>query len=510
MRKIFSMIAVLACVAPAYAQRSIDFAESPAPDGALIAGVNDVDDLSVVRAVIGAEAAEALSRAIDAKGFDASKGTKASFLTGAERFGEIHLIGLGEDELRTRDWEDFGGHAGVLAKKSKAEAAYVLAPGAGVEDLADAAMGAALGQYSFDLYKSNAAPVTGALNFVSAEADAARARFDSVERHLADAVIWTRNMQSEPANVLYPEEFVRRARAQFRGVADVTITVLDRRQMERLGMGALLGVAQGSVRAPQTLIVRYNGGAAGEAPMVFAGKGVTFDTGGISIKPSSGMWYMKSDMTGAAAVTGAVMSLAKSRAPVNVVAVAPIVENMPDGNAQRPGDVVNTMSGKTVEIRSTDAEGRLILADAVWYAQEQFNPTLLVHVATLTGSVIRALSDEYAGLFTREDAIAERMKTVGAAAGEDLWRMPLHPNHDKQLRSPIADIKNSDAGNPGASIGAAFIGQFVKEETPWAGLDIAGVDWREEALPTVPNGASGFSVRLLDRLARDGVENGAD
>lgn len=506
MHKFFSFIAVLACTAPAYAQRSIDFTENAAPDGALIAAVKDVEDLSALEAVIGPEAVEALERAISAKGFKSKKGSTASFLTGAERFGEIHLIGLGKDEMHARDWEDFGGRAGGLAKKSKADAVYVLAPGADVESLADSALGAALGQHSFDLYKSDAKKVTGDIRFVATNADAARARFNGVERHLADAVIWTRNMQSEPANILYPEEFVRRARAEFRGVANVSVNVLNRSQMQRLGMGALLGVAQGSVRAPQMLVVRYQGGPVDAAPIVFAGKGITFDTGGISIKPNSGMWMMKSDMTGAAAVTAAVMSLAKSGAPVNVITVAPLVENMPGAAAQRPGDVVKAMSGKTVEIRSTDAEGRLVLADAVWYAQEQFNPSLLVHVATLTGSVGRALGDEYAGLFSRDDDIAARLQAVGDEAGEDLWRLPLHPNHDKQLKSPIADIKNGDTGAPGASTGAAFIGHFVKEETPWAGLDIAGVDWREEALPTVPKGASGFGVRLLDKLARESVE----
>ena len=505
MRKFVSLFAIFAFAAPAYAQRSIEFAGSAAPDGALIAAVSDSENLDALGGVIGAEALAGLNRAVAAKGFTAEAGSTASFLTGDEAFGEIHLIGIGEDDMRARDWEDFGGRAGGLAKKSKAETVFVIAPGADTGALADAALGAALGQYSFDKYKSNAEPVTGAISFVSPQSDAVRARYEGVERHLADAVIWTRNMQSEPANVLYPEEFVRRARAEFQGVRNVAVSVMDRRQMERLNMGALLGVGQGSARAQQMLIVRYNGGG-DEAPMVFAGKGVTFDTGGISLKPNSGMWLMKADMTGAAAVTAAVMSLAKSGAPVNVIAVAPLVENMPSGEAIRPGDVLNTMSGKTVEIRSTDAEGRLILADAVWYAQEEFNPSLLVHVATLTGSVGRALGDEYAGIFAREDDIAERVMTAAEAAGEDLWRLPLHPNHDIQLKSPIADIKNSDAGAPGASIGAAFIGQFVKEETPWAGLDIAGMDWRNEALPTVPEGASGFSVRLLDTLARDSVQ----
>ena len=507
LRILFPLIASVFAAAPALAQRSIEFARAAAPEDALIVAVDDAENLSALGRVIGDEALADLRRAISAQGFAAENGATASVVSGAERFGEIHLVAVKKgEEMRARDWEDFGGRAGVLAKASKTAQISIIAPGATTEDVAEAAFGAAIGQYSFDTYKSDAEPVTGVLNFIAGEPGAARERFEGEGRHLADAVMWVRDMQSEPGNVLYPEEFVRRARAAFQGVQNVSITVLDVRQMERLGMGALLGVGQGSERPSRLMVARYNGGPAGGQPIVFAGKGVTFDTGGISLKPNNGMWMMKSDMTGAAAVMGATLSLAKSGAPVNVVAIAGLVENMPGAGAQRPGDVVKTMSGKTVEIMSTDAEGRLVLADAVWYAQEEYNPSLLVDVATLTGSVIRALSDEYAGLFTRDDAIAKRMKAAGEAAGEDLWRLPLHPNHDKQIESVIADIKNADTGNPGASTGAAFIGSFIKEETPWAHLDIAGVDWREEALPTVPLGASGFSVRLLDQLAREGVQ----
>lgn len=490
----------------ASAQRSVDFAASAGPDDAVVIAMKNAALPPEAASLIGEEASANVTRAIARTGYLGEAGVTASFVSGAERFGEIHLVGIGEADLRRRDWEDFGARAAGLAKVSKAARVAVLAPGAAADDLAGAAMGALIGQYSFEKYKSEPLVVTGEIVFIGSDAGSARAAFNAGPRHVADAVVWARDMQSEPANVLYPEEFVRRARAQFQGAANVSITVLDERDMERLGMGALLGVGQGSTRPPRLMIARYNGGAAGAAPMVFAGKGITFDSGGISIKPNTGMWMMKADMTGAAVVMGTVQALAKSKAPVNAIAVAALAENMPDGGAQRPGDVVKTMSGKTVEIMSTDAEGRLVLADAVWYAQQEYNPSLLVDVATLTGAVSGALSDEYAGLFSRDDAVAERLTNAGDVAGEDLWRLPLHPKHDVQIKSFIADVKNGDTGSPGASTGAAFIGAFIKPETAWAHLDIAGVDWRTEADPTRPLGASGFGVRLLEQLARDSVQ----
>ncbi len=504
MRSFLGAIALVAATfGNALAQRSVDFAETAQADDALIVAVSDVENLSGLSAIIGDAALEDVRRAIEASGFKANAGKTASFLSGAESFGEIHLVGVKADGTALRDWEDFGGRAGKLAKKSKASRVAVVAPDANQGQLAAAAFGAKIGQYSFDKYKSKAKPAEGELAFIAQDAEAARSVFDARRRHLAEAVIWARNMQSEPANVLYPEEFVRRARAEFRGVRNISISVLDVAAMDRMGMGAILGVGRGSVRPPRMMIIEYKGADGQEAPIVFAGKGITFDTGGISLKRNDGMWAMKSDMTGAAVVTAATFALAKSGAPVNIVAIAALAENMPAGNALRPGDVLRTMSGKTVEIMSTDAEGRLVLSDAVWYAQERFAPRLLVDVATLTGSVGRALGDEYAGLFARDDAIAEQMLAVGEAAGEDLWRLPLHPNHDKQIKSVIADIKNANTGAPGASTGAAFIGSFIKEETPWAHLDIAGVDWQTEATPTVPKGASGFGVRLLERMARE-------
>lgn len=500
-----NLLAALAVLAagPALAQRTIGFANAPAPSDALIVALSDGEPPAGFAALVGEARAAEVKRAIAAAGFLGEAGATASFNSGAASFGEVHVVGVGAGDLSARDWADFGGRAGLLAKNSKAARVAVMAPGAGADELQAAAAGAMMGQYSFDRYKSDAIATTGGLDFIAADAVAAKAAFDAKARHLADAVNWTRDMQSEPANVLYPEEFVRRTRAAFAGAPNVSIRVIDEREMKRLGMGAILGVGQGSPRPPRIMIVRYQGGAADAAPIVFAGKGITFDSGGISIKQNAGMWAMKADMTGAASVMGAVLSLSKSRAPVNVIAVAALAENMPDGAAQRPGDVVRAMSGKTIEIMSTDAEGRLVLADAVWFAQETYKPRLLVDIATLTGSVGRALGDEYAGLFARSDDVAEALLAAGEAAGEDVWRLPLHPNHDKQIKSLIADVKNGDTGDPGASTGAAFIGAFVKPETPWAHLDIAGVDWRAEATATQPLGASGFGVRILDRLARD-------
>jgi leucyl aminopeptidase len=480
----------------AFAARTIDFAASPAGADALILAVADEKDLSALSAAAGADAASAVASAIARAKFKAKEGETASFVSGA---GEVHLVGVKKDGMRARDWADFGGRAAALALKSKA--ARVALIGAG--DPASAALGAALGQYQFLKYKSEKEDQTGALVIVAAGAAAAKAAFDAGPLHVAEAALWVRDMQSEPANVLYPEEFVRRTREAAKGVAGLSFEVLDVSAMEKLGMGAILGVGRGSVRPPRMLIVRYRGAGA-EPPIAFAGKGITFDSGGISIKPNDGMWQMKSDMTGAAVSVATVIALAKSKAPLNAVGVAALAENMPDGGAIRPGDVLRSMSGKTIEIMSTDAEGRLVLADAVWYLQVKDRPRLLIDVATLTGSVRRALSDEYAGLFTRDDATAAMLLKAGDKTGEELWRLPLHPNHFKQVKSVIADVKNGDTGDPGASTGAAFIASFVKEEQPWAHLDIASVDWLTEGTPTMPKGASGFGVRLLYEVAVSG------
>ncbi|MFT6407059.1 MAG: leucyl aminopeptidase [Arenicella sp.] len=312
-------------------------------------------------------------------------------------------------------------------------------------------------------------------------------------------------MNAEPANIIYPQTFVARAKAEFSGLKNVSIKVLDEKDIQKLNMGALWGVGKGSARPPRLLIIEYMAGG-DEAPIVLAGKGITFDTGGISLKPNKKMWMMKGDLGGAGVVTGAVLAAARRGAPINLVAIAALAENMPSSTATRPGDVLTSMSGTTIEISSTDAEGRLVLSDAVHYAQVTYKPRILIDVATLTGSVGRALGDNYAGIFGRHDDIIEKLSTASKIAGEGVWRLPLDDTHFKQIESKYRDIINSGVGSPGASVGAAFIGTFVDEEQVWAHFDIAGVDYLEAGRPTVPAGDTGWGVRTLDEYLRHDLQ----
>lgn len=310
-------------------------------------------------------------------------------------------------------------------------------------------------------------------------------------------------MAWEPGKSIYPAKFVDTVKELFDDVRNVDIDVLDVKDMKKHNMGALMGVGKGSVHDPRMLVIEYNGAGDKSAPIALVGKGITFDTGGVSLKRNNGMWAMKSDLSGAAAVAGTMLAIASRGEKVNVVGLMPLAENMPSGDAIRPGDVLTTMQGTTIEIISTDAEGRLILADAVRYAQDEFKPRMLVNIATLTGSAARALSDEYAALITRDWDLSQKMMDIGNISGEDVWPLPLHPNHFKQLKSGIADIKNSGVGNPGASIGAAVVGTFVDEELPWVHLDIAGVDWLDADIHVAPKGAQGWGVRFMDQLVRE-------
>lgn len=314
----------------------------------------------------------------------------------------------------------------------------------------------------------------------------------------------TRTLVSEPPNVLYPESFVERCRH----LTDlgVEITVLDRAQMEALGMGALLGVAQGSVREGRILAMRWNGKGEGDVELALVGKGVTFDTGGISIKPAAGMEDMKWDMGGAGAVAGAMKALAARKAKVNVVGVCGLVENMPDGNAQRPGDVVTTMSGQTVEVINTDAEGRLVLCDAITWTQQTFKPKTIVDLATLTGAMIISLGSEHGGIFANDDGLAEELLAAGRATGDLLWRFPLGDAYNKLIDSPIADMKNVGPRGAGSITAAQFIQRFVEPGVRWAHLDIAGMVWADKPGATYDKGATGYGVRLLDRFVRDNFE----
>ena len=332
----------------------------------------------------------------------------------------------------------------------------------------------------------------------------ARAAFQEAQA-LAEAVAFTRDLVSEPANILYPVEFARRVKELER--LGLEVEILGVKEMEALGMGALLGVGQGSTRESQLAVIQWKGASDPNAqPIAFVGKGVCFDTGGISIKGADGMEDMKWDMGGAGAVSGLMHALAGRKARVNAVGILGLVENMPDGNAQRPGDIVTTMSGQTVEVINTDAEGRLVLADALWYCQDRFKPKFMIDLATLTGAIIIALGNDYAGLFSNDDPLSEKLLVASKAEGEPLWRMPLPAQYERQIESPAADMKNI-GGRPGGSITAAlFIQKFVNG-LPWAHLDIASTTWKKGSTnPSNPDGASGFGVRLLNRLVADNYE----
>ena len=325
-----------------------------------------------------------------------------------------------------------------------------------------------------------------------------------VEAALAEGVEFTRELVTEPANVIYPESFVERCQARFAGTG-VDVLVLDRDQLAALGMGALLGVAQGSVRAPRVLALRWKG-RAGTRPTAFVGKGVTFDTGGISIKPAGGMEDMKWDMGGAGAVAGALLALALRKAEADVIGVVGLVENMPDGNAQRPGDVVTSMSGQTIEVINTDAEGRLVLCDVLTWVQKTHSPATIVDLATLTGAMMVALGSEYGGMFANDDLLAGQLDAAGRASGDKLWRFPLGPAYDKLIDSPIADMKNVGPRFGGSITAAQFLKRFIDDGVAWAHLDIAGMVWADKPGATHDKGATGFGVRLLDRFVRDVLE----
>jgi leucyl aminopeptidase len=318
-------------------------------------------------------------------------------------------------------------------------------------------------------------------------------------------VLIARDLVNEPANILYPEEFAKRT-LNLKKVG-VAVEVLDVKAMTKLGMGALLGVGQGSARESRLVVMRWNGGKKGDAPLAFIGKGVCFDTGGISIKPAASMEDMKGDMAGAACVVGLMHALAARKAKVNAVGLIGLVENMPDGNAQRPGDIVTSMSGQTIEIINTDAEGRLVLADVLWYAAKRFKPKFMIDLATLTGAIIVALGQEYAGMFSNNDELSHRLHKAGEETGELVWRMPLAPAYDKMIDSKFADVKNTGGSRWGGAITAAqFIQRFVADKTPWAHLDIAGTGFDSRASEINRSWGSGWGVRLLDRLVAEYYE----
>lgn len=476
--------------------------------GRLVIPVAQGDKLAGIAAQVDEMTDGALTRAAQEAEFKGKKGEALTVL-GTSPFSRIDLVGVGNGTIDRNAAENFGGAVAQLLEKVRGgeiNILWQLDDAAQDASAARVAFGYQLRSYRFDRYQKDQVDtaILPVLNLLSR--DDSGEQFSNDLAHLAQGVFFARDMSSEPANTIYPQSFVDQAREQLRGINGINFRVLDEKDLQKLGMGAHWGVGKGSARPPRLLIIEYLAG--GDKPLIaLAGKGITFDSGGISLKSNSGMWAMKGDLGGAGVVTGTVIAAAKRGAKLNVVALAALAENMPSGTATRPGDILTTMAGITVEILSTDAEGRLVLSDAVHYAQETYKPDVLIDVATLTGSVGRALGDDYAGIFGRHDTLIEQISAASTAANEAVWRLPLDDSHFKQIESDFADIKNSDAGDPGASAGAAFIGSFINEEQVWAHLDIAGVDLLKKAQTTVPKGYSGWGVRTLDEYLRRHAED---
>jgi len=459
----------------------------------------------------------ALTRAMQASRFEGRAGQVLEILAPANLdFPRLLVIGVGApDKADPITVERWAGHAVKRTLTTGAESLALHVEGVGgvaaAEAAARAAVGARLAAYRFDRYrtkvKPDQKPSLKDVTVVTEGAAGAKGKHDALAA-VAEGVFFARDLVSEPPNVLHPPEFANRLKAM--ESLGLEVTVLDVAEMTKLGMGALLGVGQGSVRESRLVVMSWKGAKNKAAqPICFVGKGVTFDTGGISLKPGAGMDEMKGDMGGAAAVSGVMMALAKRKAKANVIGIVGLVENMPDGNAQRPGDIVTSMSGQTIEVLNTDAEGRLVLCDAMWYAQEKFNPTAIVDLATLTGAIIISLGHEHAGLFSNNDALAADLTAAGLAEGEAVWRLPLAPAYDKMIDSPNADIKNISGKPAAGSITAAqFLQRFVKDGVAWAHLDIAGTAWKPAPYedPTSPGWATGFGVRLLNRLVASRYE----
>jgi leucyl aminopeptidase len=461
-----------------------------------------------------APAAGLVARAAKAERFTGKSGSALELVVPEGlKVSRLVVIGAGNTKgLEPKDLLKLGGLAlGKLPLSTSEAVVFAELPGGALKDgqAADLAQRIVLRAYAFDRYKTKRKddekpPARRSVTVAVGDVAAARKAYAAREA-ISGGVLMARDLVNEPANVLYPEEFARRTLVLKK--AGVAVEVLDLKAMKKLGMGALLGVGQGSRRDSRTVVMRWNGGKTGEAPVAFIGKGVCFDTGGISIKPAASMEDMKGDMAGAACVVGLMQALAARKAKVNAVGVIGCVENMPDGNAQRPGDIVTSMSGQTIEIINTDAEGRLVLADVICYTAKRFKPKFMIDLATLTGAIIVALGQEYAGMFANNDEISHRLHKAGEATGELVWRMPLNPAYDKMIDSKFADMKNTGGTRWGGAITAAqFIKRFVDDKIPWAHLDIAGTAFDSRQTDINRSWGSGWGVRLLDRLVADYYE----
>jgi leucyl aminopeptidase len=454
-----------------------------------------------------------LARALSAARFEGEAATIVEVLAPAGiEATRLLVIGTGEaDKADAAIFEKIGGAlAARLLTSGETRLSVDMAGVQAAVPLAEAAAhlahGAALRSWRFDRYrttmKDKQKPTLAAIDVLGATGAEA---FHASLAAIAGGVARTRELVSEPANILYPESFVERC--QDMAGLGIELTVLDADDMRALGMGALLGVAQGSVRPARMLAMRWNGlGTEAGKPVVLVGKGVTFDTGGISLKPPAGMEDMKWDMGGAGAVAGAMHALAARKARAHVVGVVGLVENMPDGNAQRPGDVVKSMDGQTIEVINTDAEGRLVLCDVLCWAQQSWEPEVVIDLATLTGAIIVSLGQEYAGLFCNDDGLAAQLEAAGRAVDDKLWRMPIGAAYDKMIDSPIADMKNVGGRHAGSITAAQFLARFIKPGVKWAHLDIAGTVWADKPGTLHDKGATGYGVRLLDRFIADNHE----
>ena len=484
--------------------------------GAWVVGA--ADGSALLPAAVRADKASggALTRALKISRFTGKAGQMLEVLAPAGMaVSRLLLVGLGKPEsVDEKGLEILGAQivARLYAGGERAASLEIDVPkGANVKKAEAAAhlvFGARLRSYAFDKYRTRNLDEfekkLTTLRIVTPDTAAAKKAYGGLAA-VADGIFLARDLVNEPPNVLYPAEFARRAKTLLSKLG-VKIEILGEAEMKKRGFGALVGVGQGSDRESQLVVMQWNGGKKSAKPIAFVGKGVCFDSGGLSLKPGGGMMGMKGDMAGAA-VTGTMLALAARKAKVNAVGVIGLVENMPSGDATRPDDVLRSLSGQTIEVLNTDAEGRLVLADALTYTQRRFKPKFVIDLATLTGAIVQALGYEHAGVFSNDDQRVQRIQVAGRTTGERVWQLPLDPFYDKMIKSKIADMKNIGGGNSGAITAAQFLLRFI-EKTPWAHLDIAGVAWQDgEQKPTIPSWGTGWGVRLLNRLVKDHYEN---
>ena len=407
----------------------------------------------------------------------------------------------------SKDYEKIGSKLFDYLKSNKKEKSYIDSDKSNINkiNLEKILHGFKLKSYNFDIYKSNNKKnkyielnVVGEKNN---KTNILRKKLDS----LLEGVFLTRDLVSEPGNILHPDEYAKRL-TKLKKIG-LKVTVYDEKKLKKLGCNALLGVGQGSIRGSYIVTMEWSGNKSKSKPLAFVGKGVCFDTGGISLKPARFMEDMTYDMAGSAVVVGLMQTLALRKSKINAVGVVGLVENMPGGNAQRPGDIVKSYSGKTIEVLNTDAEGRLVLADALTYTEKKFKPSLIVDLATLTGAIIVALGSEYAGLFSNNDKLSKQLHDAGEKVGEKVWRLPLHENYNKLMNSKTADMQNINyVGGASSTTAAQFLQRFIINKTPWAHLDIAGMAFSKYAGALNSEGATGYGVRLLNKFIEDNYE----